>query len=52
MKKETSIYGILCGVGGVIIGAFANRLNTFWGAGLFAIGVCMSVFSIMKLNRE
>lgn len=51
VKKGTLLYGILCGVGGVMVGAFANRLNTSWGAGLFAVGVCLSVFSIMKLNK-
>ncbi len=51
MKTEKIIYGFLCGVGGVLIGFFANKLNTNWGAFLFTLGVLLSVFSSMKLNK-
>ena len=51
MNKEKVIYGILCGIGGVLIGLFANSLNTILGGGLFVLGIAISVFSIMKLNK-
>ena len=51
MKKETTLYGILCGVGGILIGVFANKLDTIYGGALFTFGVCLLVFSIAKLNK-
>ena len=51
MKKEKTLYGILCGIGGILIGLFANRLNTIYGGGLFTLGVLLLVFSIIKLNK-
>ena len=51
MNKVKMVYGFLCGVGGILIGLFANRLNTILGAGLFALGIAILVFSIIKLNK-
>ena len=51
MKKEKIIYGILCGVGGTLIGVFANKLDTIYGGTLFTFGVVLLVFSITKLNK-
>ena len=51
MNNEKLIYGFLCGTGGILIGLFANRLNTILGAGLFALGIAILVFSIIKLNK-
>ena len=50
-KKEKTLYGILCGAGGVLIGSFANKLSTMYGGALFAIGVSLLVFSTLKLNK-
>ena len=51
MNKVKMVYGFLCGVGGILIGLFANSLNTILGGGLFAIGIAILVFSIVKLNK-
>ena len=51
MNKVKMAYGFLCGVGGILIGLFANSLNTIWGGGLFSIGIATLVFSIVKLNK-
>ena len=51
MSNEKLIYGSLCGIGGILIGLFANRLNTMLGAGVFAFGIAVLVFSIVKLNK-
>lgn len=50
MNNEKLIYGSLCGTGGILIGLFANSLNTILGAGLFALGIAILVVSIVKLN--
>ena len=51
MNKENIIYSILCGVGGVLVGLFANSLNTIVGVALFALGIVIFVFSSIKLNK-
>ena len=51
MNNEKLIYSSLCGVGGILIGVFANSLNTILGGGLFSIGIAILVFSIVKLNK-
>ena len=51
MIKEKTLYGILCGVGGTLIGVFANKLDTIIGVALFTLGVFLLVFSIIKLNK-
>ncbi len=51
MDKVRMVYGFLCGVGGVLIGLFANNLNTILGGGIFSIGIAILVFSIVKLNK-
>ena len=47
MNKEKIIYGILCGIGGGLIGFFANRLNSFWGWLLFTLGVVLLVYFLL-----
>ena len=51
MNKEKTIYGTFCGVGGVLIGLFANRLDTVLGGVLFTLGVVLLAFSMIKLNK-
>lgn len=51
MKKEKTLYGILCGVGGTLIGVFANKLNTIYGAALFTFGIVLLIYSIIKINN-
>ena len=51
MKKGQVLYGILCGVGGALIGVFANKLDTICGGALFTLGVFLLVFSTIKLNK-
>ena len=51
MGKLKMAYGFLCGIGGILIGLFANNLNTIFGGGLFSIGIAILVFSIVKLNK-
>ena len=51
MKKEKALYGILCGAGGILIGVFANKLNSIYGGALFTIGVLLLVFSTIKLDK-
>ena len=51
MNKVKMVYGFLCGVGGILIGLFANNINTILGGGLFSIGIAILVFSIVKLNK-
>ena len=51
MNKEKIIYGTLCGISGILVGLFANSLDTILGGGLFAVGIILLVFSIMKLNK-
>lgn len=50
MKKIVKIAG--CAIGGAMIGFFANQLSTVWGAGLFALGVVLLVFSIASLSKQ
>ena len=52
MKKVKTLYGILCGAGGLLIGLFANKLDTMYGGALFAIGVCLLVFSTVKFSQK
>jgi len=51
MNSEKLIYSSLCGTGGILVGLFANRLDTMLGAGIFALGIAIIVFSIMRLNN-
>ena len=51
MNKEKIIYGILCGIGGGLIGFFANKLTTLAGGVLFTLGIVLLVVSIIKLDK-
>lgn len=44
MKKALQM--IACGLGGAMIGFFANRLDTMLGATLFTLGILLLVGSI------
>ena len=51
MKNKKFYYGLMCIVGAVSIGYFANKLNTFIGALMFSLGCIILVFSIIKLSK-
>ncbi len=40
------MFNIGCALGGAMIGFFANRLDTVYGAVLFTLGVALLVFSV------
>ena len=50
MKNKKFMYGILCAVGGAMIGFFANQLGDPIGTIGFTVGVALLVFAIAKLN--
>ena len=44
---------ILClAIGGILIGAFANRLHTGNGAALFALGILLAVGSMISVTKK
>ena len=50
MKK---ILRILClAIGGILIGAFANQLNTANGAALFTLGILLAVSSMITVTKK
>ena len=51
MNKKKLLYAILCSLGGVIIGFFANHLTEWYGCVLFGLGVALMVYSIIDLNK-
>ena len=51
MKKKRKLYVLLCGLGGGIIGFFANHLTEWYGCVLFGLGVALMVYSIINLNK-
>ena len=51
MKKKRLLYAILCALGGVFIGFFANHLTEWYGCILFGFGVGLMVYSIANLNK-
>lgn len=51
MKNIKALYAVGCGLGGGMIGYFASQLNSFFGAAMFALGVCVLVFSAIKLGK-
>lgn len=50
MKNKNFMYGILCAVGGVLIGSFSNQLGTPIGTIGFTLGVALLAFSAAKLK--
>lgn len=50
MKKKI-LYSILCALGGVMIGFFANKLSEVYGIILFTLGIALMVYSITKLSK-
>lgn len=52
MKNKKLLYALLCALGGVIIGFFANKLTEWYGCVLFGIGVALMVYSIMNLSKK
>ena len=51
MKRYKLLYGLLCGIGGILIGAFANQLNTVPGCILFVLGLILIIFSSIRLSK-
>lgn len=51
MKKKKVLYGILCAVGGGMIGSFANQLTEVYGCILFGLGVGLIVYSVFNLSK-
>ena len=51
MKKKRKLHVLLCGLGGGIIGFFANHLTEWYGCVLFGLGVGLMVYSIINLNK-
>ena len=49
-KKIIKIAG--CAIGGGMIGFFASHLGSIWGAGVFALGVVLLVFSIASMSKQ
>ncbi len=50
MKKAISM---LClAIGGILIGAFANQLNTANGASLFTLGILLVVCSMVRFQKK
>ena len=50
MKKVLQV--ICCAVGGVMIGFFANQLNTVIGCVFFTLGVVLLVGSISLVSKQ
>lgn len=51
MKKKSLMYGLLCGIGGIMIGYFASKLDTVLGCILFILGVLLIIVSSLKMNN-
>ena len=51
MKNKKIIYILLLIAGSVSIGYFANQLKTSVGALMFTIGLIVSIYSSIKLNK-
>lgn len=51
MKNKRVFYGLMCVIGSVSIGYFANQLNTFIGALMFSLGCIILVLSMIKLLK-
>jgi len=46
------MFNIGCALGGAMIGFFANRLDTVYGAVLFTLGVVLLVFSVASGSKR
>ena len=51
MKKKNLIYGLLCGVGGILIGYYAGKLNTIPGCILFVLGILLIIGTSLKMGE-
>lgn len=51
MKNKSFMYGILCAVGGAMIGFFANQLGAPIGTIGFTLGVALLTFSVAKFKK-
>lgn len=51
LQNKKIIYIIICGIGGILIGFFANKLNSFLGILLFTLGIFMLVISSIKITK-
>ena len=52
MNKKKILHTILCILGSIMIGYFANQLSTLYGSILFVIGIILLVYSSVKLNKN
>ena len=52
MNKKKTLHTILCILGSIMIGYFANHLSTLYGSILFVIGIILLVYSSVKLNKN
>lgn len=43
---------LVLAVGGILIGAFANQLNTANGAALFTLGILLAVGSMITITKK
>ena len=51
MKKKMLLYSILCALGSVMVGLFANSLTDWYGCLLFLVGVGLMVYSIVNISK-
>ena len=53
-KKVSNIFKWMCVMllGSVLIGFFANQLNTIWGCVCFILGIVLLVSSSMSMSRQ
>ena len=53
-KKVSNIFKWLCVMllGSVLIGFFANQLDTIWGCACFILGIVLLVFSSMLMSKQ
>ena len=53
-KKVSNIFKWMCVIllGSVLIGFFANQLNTIWGCVCFVLGIVLLVSSSMSMSKQ
>lgn len=51
MKRKKIFYTLLCLVGGITVGYFANKLTEIYGCILFGVGIALIVYSTFNLTK-